>query len=250
MKNDYYVYKHTAPNGKVYIGQTCQNSEARFGSGGYRYKGCTLFYNAIQKYGWDNFEHEILFQGLTQDEANKKEIELIEKCRSNEREFGYNLQAGGNNGSPSEETRIRISNSHIGKCLSEETKKKISLARTGQKDSDETRKKKSESHKGKHLSDETIKKLSEKGKQRTDVQERGRQCGYSNRGRKHTAEAKKHMSESSNPINHKRVLCVDTNVVYNSLSEAASDTGVWRQNIGKVCNNELQSAGGYKWMFV
>lgn len=172
--------------------------ESRFGKNGYRYKGCTLFYNAIQKYGFDNFKHEILFDKLTQEEANEKEIELIREYRSNERAFGYNLQDGGCNGSPTEETRKKMSEWQIGKIFSDETKQKISKARFGQKDSDETRKKKSDSHKGKHLSDETKIKLSVAGTKRVTREQidRVRELGLSNKGKKHTEKSRKNMSES------------------------------------------------------
>ena len=71
--NNYIIYAHINKiNNKVYVGQTCQNPEKRwdYGSG---YKKHNLhFYNAIKKYGWDNFEHEILFENLTQKEAKQK----------------------------------------------------------------------------------------------------------------------------------------------------------------------------------
>ena len=73
MENTYSVYKHTNKvNGKVYIGITYNKPEVRWGSNGIGYKR-QLFWNAIQKYGWDNFTHEILFES----QAYQKEIELI-----------------------------------------------------------------------------------------------------------------------------------------------------------------------------
>lgn len=252
MENNYCIYKHTAPNGKVYIGQTCQKPENRFGKDGYRYKGCTIFYNAIQKYGFDNFKHEILFDNLTQEEANKKEIELIREYRSNERDFGYNIQDGGHNGSPSEETRRKMSEWQIGKALSDETRQKISKARSGQRDSDETRKKKSDGHKGKGISDETKMKISvSRTKMVTNEQiDRIRKLGLSNRGKIHTEESRKNMSESHKGKNCKNVLCIETNIIYNSLTEASERTNINRQNIGKACNKKLETAGGYHWIFV
>lgn len=127
MENNYYVYKHTSPNGKVYIGITGIKPERRW-QNGYGYKRQKYFYHAIEKYGWDNFRHEILFGGLTKEEAEQKEIELIASYKSNKREYGYNVANGGlvNSGySLSEETRTKISNAHKGKKLSEEQRKKM-----------------------------------------------------------------------------------------------------------------------------
>lgn len=74
----YCVYKHTNKiNNKIYIGQTCQKPEYRWGSDGQNYKNNPYFYSAIIKYGWNNFTHEIIYNNLTAEEANQKEIELI-----------------------------------------------------------------------------------------------------------------------------------------------------------------------------
>ena len=73
--NNYVVYKHTCPNGKVYIGITCQEVNLRWANGlGYRNQ---MFYKAIQKYGWDNIKHEIVYKYLTQKEAEEREQYLI-----------------------------------------------------------------------------------------------------------------------------------------------------------------------------
>ena len=69
------VYTHTNNiNGKKYVGITCNKPERRWRNG----KGYILqqFYNAIQKYGWDNFTHEILFNNLTEKEAKKNDHDL------------------------------------------------------------------------------------------------------------------------------------------------------------------------------
>lgn len=91
----YTVYKHTAPNGKVYIGITKQRPERRWGKGGRGYKENDYFYRAIQKYGWDNFKHEIIAENLTEEEAGLMEIDLISQHRSVDRSCGYNRHAGG-----------------------------------------------------------------------------------------------------------------------------------------------------------
>ena len=78
----YTVYQHKNKiNGKVYIGITMQEPEKRWGVNGRNYKSSPHFYSAIQKYGWDNFEHNILFTNLTKEEACLKEIEFI-VCRT------------------------------------------------------------------------------------------------------------------------------------------------------------------------
>ena len=82
MKNKYIVYKHTTPRGKVYIGITGNTVERRW-QNGRNYKNNKHFTNAIKKYGWDNIKHEILFDNLTKEQAEEKEILLIKKYKSN-----------------------------------------------------------------------------------------------------------------------------------------------------------------------
>lgn len=91
----YKIYCHTNKiNGKKYIGQTNQSLKDRWGENGKRYKG-QVFYLAIKKYGWDNFEHELLFDNLSQEEANQKEIELIKLYNTTDKNYGYNITEGG-----------------------------------------------------------------------------------------------------------------------------------------------------------
>jgi len=85
---------HTSPSGKRYVGITKQKPEQRWGKGR-NYKNNHYFTSAIDKYGWDNFTHEILFQVDSLEEAKALEIESIAKYRSDEREFGYNISKGG-----------------------------------------------------------------------------------------------------------------------------------------------------------
>lgn len=94
--NEYSVYKHTSPTGKIYIGITHRKPQERWNHGK-SYKQNKHFYSAIDKYGWDNFKHEVLFSGLSKEEACEKEKELIAYYKSNQREFGYNNSTGGEN---------------------------------------------------------------------------------------------------------------------------------------------------------
>lgn len=136
----YCVYKHTCPNGKVYIGITMQNPLHRW-NGGRGYAG-TYFHNAILKYGWDNIRHEILLDGLTKEEACESEVALIAKHKSNDRRFGYNRSAGGEfsnyGASMADETRAKLSKALKGRTphnkgvpCSQKQKEKISHSLAG-----------------------------------------------------------------------------------------------------------------------
>lgn len=95
LSNKFSVYKHTnIANGKIYIGITSQPVERRWQKGaGYVH---TYFGNAISKYGWNGFTHEVIFTGLDKKTACRVEIELIAAYKANEREYGYNIAEGGN----------------------------------------------------------------------------------------------------------------------------------------------------------
>ena len=92
----YIVYQHlNKVNNKSYIGITCQDPKRRWGYNGQKYVECPAFWNAIQKYGWDCFEHNILRTGLTHEEACVAERQLISELNTNNPEYGYNLSEGG-----------------------------------------------------------------------------------------------------------------------------------------------------------
>lgn len=134
-KDNYTIYMHkNKSNNKVYIGQTSLSPEKRW-LNGRGYKHCTTFYNAIQKYGWDNFEHIILRTNLTLSEANYWEEYYIKIYNSTNRKFGYNIRSGGENFSFNKDIKIKMSKNHAdvsgknnpmyGKHHSDETKEKI-----------------------------------------------------------------------------------------------------------------------------
>lgn len=85
----YFVYKHTCPNGKIYIGITGCTPEVRW-QGGYGYKDNGRFFKDILDYGWRNIKHEILAQGLTKEEALKMESAQIILHNSMLPQYGYN----------------------------------------------------------------------------------------------------------------------------------------------------------------
>ena len=103
------IYKHTNKiNGKIYFGLTSQKPNDRW-QWGHGYKGSPRFYNAIKKYGWKNFDHEILFENLTEQEAKEKETQLILEYKTNNDKFGYNLTNGGEYNQMNEEIKQKIS---------------------------------------------------------------------------------------------------------------------------------------------
>ena len=106
MKNsaktrEFIVYEHkNKTNGMRYIGITSCSPNKRWGKNGSHYKKNIHFWNAIQKYGWDGFEHNILYSGLSVQDACAKEKELIEKYQTYNFAFGYNNTKGGYNYPP------------------------------------------------------------------------------------------------------------------------------------------------------
>lgn len=130
----YSVYKHTSPTGKVYVGITCRKPEHRWANG-MGYTQNKHFFSAIEKYGWDNFKHEIVATGLNKSEACEMEKSLIAKYKSNLREYGYNKSTGGDApcaGRKQEREEIEKRRmALLGKKRTEETKRNISNAKKG-----------------------------------------------------------------------------------------------------------------------
>lgn len=92
---NYLVYCHTSPSGKKYIGRT-DSIRRRWNPS--QYKNCPIFYEAIQKYGWKNFKHEVLLDGLTRAESDEWEQYYIALYKTDCRGYGYNFSKGGTGG--------------------------------------------------------------------------------------------------------------------------------------------------------
>ena len=75
MENNYSVYQHVTPDGMYYFGQT-QNVEKRWSNKGSLYKG-TALQPYIEKFGWDNIQHIILFENQSKEDALSIEDSLI-----------------------------------------------------------------------------------------------------------------------------------------------------------------------------
>lgn len=261
--NNYIVYKHTCPNGKVYIGITCQEAERRWKNGaGYYYH--KYFYSAIKKYGWNNIEHEVLFSNFTKEEACLMEKLLIGYYDSANREYGYNQTYGGEEGVKfTEETRRKMS-----EAQTKERRKKMSEMMKGRHLSEETRRKLSEAqrgrtpwNKGKAMSEEAKRKNSEAQRGKVMSEEAKQKISKANKGKHLTEEHKQKISEARKgdknpmygkiPVNARKVLCIETGQVFNSTVEAGKFLG--KKNGSKIsacCRREQKTAYGYHWEYM
>lgn len=84
-------------NGKLYIGMT-KDLDKRWSNDGKQYSKCPYFWNAIQCHSWDGFEHIVLQDNLTKEEAQKLEKSLIKEYQTQNRDYGYNIADGGAGG--------------------------------------------------------------------------------------------------------------------------------------------------------
>ena len=155
---EYTVYLHISPSGKRYYGATKQNVNRRWRKNGEGYKGNKNFTNAIEKYGWDNFQHIVIAKGLTKEEAYWLEIELIREWDTTDRDKGYNITKGGtgaNGWNPPKETRKKLSEAIKGKCAGKNNpmygKYGENSPRYGKHHTEEARKKMSENRRGKYV---------------------------------------------------------------------------------------------------
>lgn len=241
MGEYYSVYRHTTPNGKIYIGITNRDPVVRWRNGT-GYSSSPHFNRAIAKFGWENITHEILLVGLTKEEACAEEKRLIALHNSADRRFGYNCTYGG-------ETGVKLT-PEVKKKISERAKRFYSDPQhredvrnrmIGVKPSDETRKKMSKAKIGKprpHTKEQN-QKISE-GIRRALEDE--------SVAEKYRNLARSHGKAHSKPVEQ---YTKDGKFVqkFESGKEAARRTGVRGGNISKCCNGKTPSAGGYIWRY-
>ena len=243
MSNNYCIYIHKNKiNEKVYVGQTCQKPEYRWGNKGEKYINCSHFYKAIQKYGWDNFEHLILESGLSLEEANIKEQYWIQYYNSTDETKGYNIQRGGTNREVSYDTRQKLSEHAKQLWQDEQHREHISqIMKEKWKDPE-------------YIQKQTVAKdqrewsLSEEGRQHISEARKKyiAKYGTPTQGVGHTAETKKKISESmKGEKNHmygkstsdyqkqrakecssKKIKCCETGEIFSSRKDAAAWAGL------------------------
>lgn len=216
---NYIVYIHrNKVNNKRYIGITKRTTIERWGSKGQRYKKSNpYFYNAIEKYGWDNFEHIIYAEGLSKKDACEIEIKLIKEYKSQEKEFGYNIESGGTNS-----------------LMSEETKQKISKALKGNKNGQ-----------GIKCSEEKKKKISEAQKGRKLTEEHKQKLSLAKKGKPHKSPSIETRNKISNSHKKCPVFCEETNTVYESIQDCARKLNLSATWVCSCCKNKCKSVKGY-----
>lgn len=228
----YIVYVHINKyNNKKYVGVTSESNPNNRWRNGKGYQNQTLFWRSIQKYTFDGFEHIIWARGLSKDEANLMERDLIKSFKSNDKDFGYNLTSGGMLFyQHSEETKERISdkvtgegNPFYGKQHTMETKNKIS-----------------ESLKGRIISQESI------DKRKVYYEKHGHHMV----GRKLSKETRdKQLKSHSKAIYQIDKQTGEIICEYTSILEAMKITGIDSSNISKVCRGKANQSGGFRWAY-
>lgn len=197
----YWVYIHTCPNGKRYVGITTYPKPEYRWQKGKGYQTNKHFYSAIKKYGWSSITHEV-FEVESEEEMYRKEVELISFYHSNDPRYGYNNSSGGEK-------------SALGCKCSEEAKRKISEANRKRWSDPEYREKMLEVRKGRVLSEEARRHLAEadkkkwadpgyrekvvkamKGKSRSEETRRKIAEAQKGKPKPHSEEHKRHIAEA------------------------------------------------------
>lgn len=235
MNNNYCVYCHISPSHKRYVG--ISNNPKKRWNNGKGYKKNYLFARAIEKYGWDNFQHIILYSNLTIEEAKCKEIQLISLWKLTNPQYGYNLRDGGD-GSFSEHSRKLMSLSRMG---NQNTK--------GYHPSEATKEKISQSLKqyyATHPNPNTGKKMSEE--QRLKLKNRVVSEETKEKMRQHHADVSGEKNPSAKSIQQ-------FDLMDNFIEEfpyaklAALKYNIDLSSIIKCCKGKKKTCGGYKWRY-
>ena len=125
----YTVYQHrNLKNGKSYVGMTSRKPKYRWNNGN-GYKNNSKMWKDIQNSDWNkDWEHNII--GKFEDKQEALNIEEMFIWLFDSTNDGYNTSSyGSGNYERTEEQKKRMSESHIGKHLLEEHRRKISQSK-------------------------------------------------------------------------------------------------------------------------
>lgn len=260
-ENKWCVYCHTnKTNGKKYFGITSKMPEERWKNGHGYDKTQVYFYNAIKKYTWNGFEHEIISQGLSEMEAKKLEVDLIALYKTNCRRYnnptyGYNCTDGGDGTSGhliTDTIKKKISDAVIdnykktgrkpwnyGVPMTDEQKDKIRKANTGRKFSEETRKKLSCAKKGKPPNS-AGRPMSEKAKKKLSNSLKGHPV--SDELKEQLSKLKKGKYLGIDSSRFRPVYCVELNEIFWGAKAVSVKYGFNAANIGACCRGDRNYA--------
>ena len=146
--------------GRVYVGQTTRQLHQRWAEH-QKSSYCNLLYRAIKKYGKDRFDIYPVDYANNQSELNAKEVFYIDLLNSSNRDFGFNLRAGGSHGKHSNESKQKMSVSIRKAYENPEFKAKLSAAKIGVKHTPERVAKVVAALTGKKATDKAKKSLSD-----------------------------------------------------------------------------------------
>lgn len=243
----YLLYIHENKiNGKVYVGITSKENPEKRWLKGNGYKG-SYFYNAIQKYGWDGFEHKVLFRNLSQQEAFNLEKRMISDLKANDRKYGYNIADGGN--FPGEAALKTLEN------LAKEREIKVVRLNDGKIYPSIV-----EAEKDNNTYNSLIVKVCKKQRHNAGKMKNGDPIFWSywneNLDVSKELEQRKILKNLSKYKNKsQKVVCINTGEVFLSLKDAENKYGVWLENIIKCCKHKYDYAGKDKngfplrWMY-
>lgn len=261
------IYKWTnLINNKIYIGQT-QNFYDRMmqykrGLDKHRVIG-----KAIQKYGFNNFDIDIIEKNVPINLLDCREQYWMDFYKSYNSDVGYNIckEAGTTRGfHHSEDTKKIMSDKRKQFCVEHPNYMRGSNnPNYGKKYSEERRKQISQRLIGNQYAKGSTWKMSEESKQKISNALKGKQNCL---GRKLSQEHKNKIADSNRKriiseqtriklsLSHigkstKKVICVNTSIIYNSLKEAAQDTNCKENGISACCRNKQKTCGGYSWKY-
>lgn len=237
------VYMHTVPNGRIYIGVTCRDPYLRWQNNGSGYRKQPEFFADIQKYGWDNITHEIVFQSKDAEEAYAKEEELIRLYKDRYGDLIYNITFGRMH---TDNYKALISKLNKGKHMSNEAKLKLSESRIKQHGVDIVCWETGEHFRGYKNAGESI-----NIKQFRNIQTACKHFPDYTLGGYHWYRADDDISEKEMPLIKAATLpvrCVETGEVFASSNEAAKAIHFSHPiRIVNICDGHKAKAGKYTW---
>ena len=256
MEKTFTVYCHTNKiNGKKYIGITNKKPEHRWNNGK-GYSTQTVFARAIEKYGWENFDHTILDDNIsTLEEANKKEryyISLYHTWLGDENCNGYNKTPGGDSrDTVSDELRIKYGQARLGKKLTEEHKDKLKKSCTGIKHTESAKQKITENNK---ISVKCVElnQTFDSAKDAIFQLALPKTCHISEclKGKRATAGGYHWEYADKTHREPHKVICIELNKTFDSADDAGKFVNRLPGKIREACNNPLKIVGKYHWKYI